>query len=111
MQAAPNKFNDAYKNHVAALESRLATDEALRVAVGGEFIAVGKLVYYLLRSIGLADGHLVVDVGCGSGRLAVQLAPFKGIRYLGFDVVQRLVDYASKLSDRSDWQFLLTEGT
>jgi SAM-dependent methyltransferase len=105
-----NKFNDAYRDHVAALERRLATDEAMRKAVGGEFIAVGKLAYHLLRSLGLADGHMVVDAGCGSGRLAVQLSPFGGIRYLGFDVVKRLVDYASELSRRPDWEFLVTDG-
>jgi SAM-dependent methyltransferase len=106
-----NQFNEAYRKHVDALEKRLETDEALRVAVGGEFIAVGKLTYYLLRSLGLADGQLVVDVGCGSGRLAVQLAPFEGIRYIGFDVVERLVEYASDLSKRPDWKFLTTDGT
>jgi SAM-dependent methyltransferase len=110
MLAASNRFNDAYRDHVAALEERLATDEALRVAVGGEFIAVGKLAYHLLRSLGLADGQLVVDAGCGSGRLSVQLAPFGGIRYIGFDVVERLVNYASSLSNRPDWEFLVTEG-
>jgi ubiquinone/menaquinone biosynthesis C-methylase UbiE len=101
---------DAYREHVAALERRLGTDEALREAVGGEFVAVGKLVYHLLRSLGLADGHLVVDVGCGSGRLSVQLAPFGGIRYIGCDVVERLVDCASKLSNRPDWAFVVTDG-
>jgi SAM-dependent methyltransferase len=106
-----NKFNDAYQNHVSDLEKRLESDEALRLAVGGEFVAVGKLTYYLLRSLGLADGHLVVDVGCGSGRLAVQLAHFQGIRYIGFDVVGRLVEHASSLSKRADWKFLTTVGT
>jgi SAM-dependent methyltransferase len=107
---AASRFNDAYRDHVAALESRLQTDEALRTAVGGEFIAVGKLTYYLLRSLGLSDGHRVVDVGCGSGRLAVQLAPFSGIDYVGFDVVERLVTYAKELTNRPDWRFLVTDG-
>ena len=68
--------NHAYIDHVRRLEQRLGSgDEALRLAVGGEFEAVGKLEYYLLRSLGLNTRHLVVDVGCGSGRLARQLAP------------------------------------
>jgi SAM-dependent methyltransferase len=100
----------SYQEHVADLEGRLKRDEALRVAIGGEFIAVGKLEYYLLRSLGLADGHLVVDVGCGSGRLSVQLAPFPGIRYIGCDIVDRLVAYASELSQRPDWTFVCTKG-
>jgi SAM-dependent methyltransferase len=106
-----NKLINSYKEHVAALERRLQTDEAMREAVGGEFMAVGKLTYYLLRSLGLADGQLVVDVGCGSGRLAAQLAPFGGIRYIGCDVVGRLVEYASKLSGRPDWRFVHSDGS
>jgi SAM-dependent methyltransferase len=105
-----NISNDTYRQHVAALEQRLKTDDAMREAVGGDFVAVGKLTYYLLRSLGLADGHLVVDVGCGSGRLAVQLAPFDGIRYVGCDIVERLVRYAAELSKRPDWRFEVTEG-
>ena len=106
----PSKLIDSYKEHVASLERRLLADDAMREAVGGEFIAVGKLTYYLLRSLGLSDGQLVVDVGCGSGRLAVQIAPFPGIRYIGCDVVERLVDYARKLSDRPDWGFVRSDG-
>jgi len=78
--------NHAYIDHVRRLEQRLGSgNEALRLAVGGESEAVGKLEYSLLRSLGLTTGHLVVDIGCGSGRLAQQLAPDKGIRYIGTD--------------------------
>jgi len=83
--------NHAYIDHVRGLEQHLGSgDEAVRLAVGGEFEAVGKLEYYLLRSLGLTTGHLVVDAGCGSGRLAQQLAPDKGIRHIGTDAVLRL---------------------
>src|SRR6476469_4392480 len=63
-----NSRNQAYIDHVRRLEQRIeCKDEAMRLAVGGEFDAVGKLEYYLLRSLGLSSGHLVIDVGCGSG--------------------------------------------
>jgi SAM-dependent methyltransferase len=104
-------FNSSYNRHAADLEQRLGTDAGLRAAVGGEFIAVGKLEYYLLRSLGLADGNHVVDVGCGSGRLACQLASFPAIQYTGTDVVQRLLSYAEKLSKRPDWHFIHVGGT
>lgn len=100
----------AYARHVAGLENRLKGDRAFREAIGGEFISVGKLEHYLLRSLGLADGHLLVDVGCGSGRLAAQLAPFPGIRYIGCDVVPALLNHARELCQRPDWQFKATEG-
>jgi SAM-dependent methyltransferase len=101
----------SYVEHVARLERRLTTDDALRRAVGGEFLAIGKLEYHLLRSRGLKDNHLVVDVGCGSGRLACQLAPFPDLRYIGCDVVPRLLEYAEELCERPDWQFVTTNGT
>jgi SAM-dependent methyltransferase len=104
-------FVSAYENHVANLQKRLSRAEALRQAVGGDFVAVGKLEYHLLRSLGLADGHLVIDVGCGSGRLACQLAAFQGIRYLGTDVVDELLRYAAELCVRPDFRFERTDGT
>lgn len=107
----PSALAKSYVDHVAHLEHRLSTDAALHRAVGGEFIAVGKLEYQLLRSRGLKDNHLVVDVGCGSGRLACQLAPFPQLRYIGCDVVPRLLDYARELCGRPDWQFAHTNGT
>src|SRR5438045_828254 len=77
--------NHAYIDHVRRLEQRLGSgNEALRLAVGGESEAVGKLEYYLLRSLGLTRGPLVVDIGCGSGRLAQQLAPDKGHVVISF---------------------------
>ncbi len=109
--SASSQLSASYVDHVARLEQRLSTDEALRHAVGGEFIATGKLEYHLLRSRGLEDHHLVVDVGCGSGRLAYQLAPFPGIRYIGSDVVPRLLTYAEQLCARPDWRFVHKEGT
>jgi ubiquinone/menaquinone biosynthesis C-methylase UbiE len=104
-------LNALYNAHVAKLETRLKSDVALRHAVGGEFVAMGRLEHYLLRSRGLKDGHMVVDVGCGSGRLACQLAPFYEIRYIGCDVVPRLLDYARELCSRPDWEFVPTDGT
>ena len=102
--------NHAYIDHVRRLEQRLGSgNEAVRLAVGGEFEAVGKLEYYLLRSLGLTTGHLVVDVGCGSGRLAQQLAPDKGIRYVGTDVVPRLIESARTSTMPDDWEFSVVE--
>jgi SAM-dependent methyltransferase len=100
-----------YLEHVAALQQRLDRDTALRAAIGGEYIAMGVLEHQLLRSLGLRDGHHVIDVGCGSGRLAYQLARYPNIRYFGTDVVPDLIDYAARVSQRIDWNFCVTEGT
>jgi 2-polyprenyl-3-methyl-5-hydroxy-6-metoxy-1,4-benzoquinol methylase len=100
-----NSRNQAYIDHVRRLEQRIeCKDEAMRLAVGGEFDAVGKLEYYLLRSLGLSSGHLVIDVGCGSGRLARQLASDTSIRYVGTDVVPRLLEAArTEMIGNSVW--------
>jgi SAM-dependent methyltransferase len=103
-------YGKAYREYVSGLEDRCQRDQALRTAVGGEFDAIGKLEHFLLRSLGLADGHLVVDVGCGCGRLSVQLAPYPGIRYVGSDVVETLVSQAVRDSGRRDWSFVCTDG-
>jgi SAM-dependent methyltransferase len=106
-----NSRNQAYIDHVSRLEQRIdCKDTAMRLAVGGEFNAVGKLEYHLLRSLGLSGGHLVIDVGCGSGRLAQQLVGDKTIRYVGTDVAPRLLESAKALTARNDWEFHLVEG-
>ena len=66
-----------------------------------------KLGYYLLRSLGLSSGHLVIDVGCRSGRLAEQMARNRSIRYVGTDVVPRLLESAKALTGRNNWEFRL----
>src|SRR6266576_6479902 len=96
-----NSRNQAYIDHVRRVEQRVeCKDEAMQLAVGGEFDAVGKLEYYLLRSLGLSSGQLVIDVGCGSGRLARQLASDTSIRYVGTDVVPRLLEAARTAAGR-----------
>jgi SAM-dependent methyltransferase len=103
-------FLKTYPAHVARLRALLDRDAAFSQAVGGNFLASGKLQYSLLVHLGLDPKHLVIDVGCGSGRLAAQLAHIAGLRYLGTDVVPDLLEYARTLTQRPDWRFLLTDG-
>jgi len=105
------EFVSAYEQHVQKLQQRLGRDEAFRQAIGGDFVAVGKLEYHLLISLGLKDADFVIDVGCGSGRLACQLARLPQLNYLGTDVVPTLLDYAREISKRPDFRFVHTEGT
>ena len=99
-----------YNQLIQTLLKSHEQDQAMRLAVGGEFEAVGLLEFYLLLSYQLKKDHCVIDVGCGSGRLAVQLAPFLTGRYVGIDVVPELIDYAKKLTKRADWDFLIAPG-
>lgn len=54
----------------------------------------GNLEAALLKSRGLSDGMHLVDLGCGSGRLASALHTDMKISYVGIDIVKKLLDYA-----------------
>ncbi len=87
-------------------------EEALRLMVGGHenFELIGAVEHALLVQHGLEPHHYVVDVGCGSGRLAGALAGYLTGRYLGTDVVPALLDSARKLAGRPGWRFELAPG-
>ena len=56
---------------------------------GGGFVPIGNhLVQLMTARAGLADGMVVVDIGCGIGRMAVAMSKrLRSINYVGFDVV------------------------
>lgn len=105
-----SSYSDRYLGLIARLQESESGDAALENAVGGEFIAIGKLEFALLRSLGLKGGETVVDVGCGSGRLALPLSALPDISYVGTDVVPQLLEHARKITAREDWRFELARG-
>lgn len=96
-----------YRSYVAAHLGSGDAERGIREAVGGDFDTMGLLQRDLLIAHGLRPDGSVVDVGCGSGRLALPLSEYLGPEghYLGTDVVPALVDYARELVDRPDWRF------
>lgn len=74
-------------------------------AVGGEFAAFGIVQREMLKYYGLRPDGFLVDVGCGSGRLAAPLSGYLEGAYLGTDVVPDLVEHARMTIDRPDWRF------
>lgn len=107
---AGSDLKGPYVSHVHGLQKRLSQDEAMEEAVGGgDFAAIGGIMSGLLRHYGLpADGYLI-DVGCGSGRLAKPISAYLKGRYLGFDLVPELVAHARKIVGRPDWRFEVIE--
>jgi len=103
-------FDASYSTYIDSLGRAFGRDGAMRAAVGTDFDANGILERELLKVAGLRAEHDLIDVGCGSGRLAVKLKEWLRGRYLGTDINRELLGYAAQLADRSDWRFELTDG-
>jgi len=101
--------NDKYKEHFEKISRFNSLKETVEIAVGGEFDRIGRIEYELLKRFGLKSAHSVVDVGCGSGRLAKEFPiDFNG-EYLGTDVVPELLDYARELKSDRNFTFEVVE--
>jgi SAM-dependent methyltransferase len=100
----------SYEKTLAGLIASHGEAAAMDLIVGGQSDPIGTLELSTLQSVGLLPAHNVIDVGCGSGRLAVKLAPFLTGKYIGCDILPTVVSYARKISARSDWEFHATRG-
>jgi SAM-dependent methyltransferase len=100
-----------YGDHVRRLTRRFKNrDTAMEQAIGGNWDAVGQMEVDLLIAVGLPADGFVVDVGCGSGRLAAPLSQYLRGGYLGTDIVPELLDHARALVNRPDWRFERSSG-
>jgi 2-polyprenyl-3-methyl-5-hydroxy-6-metoxy-1,4-benzoquinol methylase len=96
-------LKESYERHVAYCKKSSQLDEAMSYAVGGEFDLIGDIECAIMQYYGLEPTHYLIDVGCGSGRLAKPLSNYLAGRYLGTDLVQDLVDYARRLVASRIW--------
>lgn len=108
--SAKTDFRSAHRRVVTQLRQTYSQEEAVRLAVGGEFDTFGVLLREALIYHGLKKKDYLIDVGCGSGRLAKPLLEYLEGKYLGIDVVPELLAYARKLVPRQDWQFQIASG-
>ena len=99
-----------YRKLVASLQRQVPFEQAMRSAPGGDFNYIGLVERELVVHLGLRTGDYLIDVGCGSGRLAKPLSEYLTGKYLGIDIVPELVDYARKLVRRDDWRFEVAAG-
>lgn len=90
---------------VKGVQHKMPHDEAMELAIGGSFELIGPIEVALLRHYGLPRDGYLIDVGCGSGRLAKPLSAWLNGSYLGIDLVPALVAHARKISARPDWRF------
>lgn len=84
-----------YERYVTRLIAAHPLDEAMSLAVGGDYERIGDIASDIVVQAGARDGMALLDFGCGSGRVASALSrKVKLERFLGTDVVQALLDYA-----------------
>jgi ubiquinone/menaquinone biosynthesis C-methylase UbiE len=88
------QFIEDYERHVRKLKARYPIDQAMNLAVGGNYDEIGKTELEIVRFAGLCNGMHLLDLGCGSGRLASKVGADLDIAYLDIDVVQALLDHA-----------------
>ncbi len=101
------KFTEQYQR---LWEHIKGEKKAHETAVGGDFDVVGTLELNLLKHAGLEPHHSLVDIGCGSGRLACKLANYSKGSYVGIDILPSLLDHARERAGRPDWVFKETDG-
>jgi SAM-dependent methyltransferase len=77
-----------------ALEPSAAELDAARIG-GGDYASVGQEFLEAFKVAGLKPTDVVLEIGCGIGRMAVSLATWLRPpgRYNGFDVVHRSVEW------------------
>lgn len=90
---------------VDVLRAKLPHDQAMELAIGGQFERGGAIEVGILRHYGLKASDHLVDVGCGAGRLAKPLSAYLSGTYLGIDLVPALVRHARTITKRPDWRF------
>jgi ubiquinone/menaquinone biosynthesis C-methylase UbiE len=89
-------FVDDYEKLVDNLLAQYPLDEAMEKAVGGLYEQIGQIEVDVLKQAGLRSGMSMLDMGCGSGRLAHALGKSGlHLQYTGVDIVQKLLDYAT----------------
>ena len=105
--------DDYRQNIVNEIESGEG-DVGFAVAIGSpsweEFYRLGRLESALLVQHGLLEVDVLVDVGCGSGRLAVALPGAFNGRYVGTDISEPLLRRAEQFVNGPKISFVHVDG-
>ncbi|QSR89432.1 class I SAM-dependent methyltransferase [Methylacidiphilum caldifontis] len=104
-----------YPSYIKELFSLYGKEKAASLAVGGsdQYQTMGNILLRLVISRGkLGVGMSLLDVGCGSGRLAYALCCSElsdQVQYIGIDIVPELLDYARQKCQRPNFVFLYND--
>lgn len=95
-------FLEAYALHTARRIETTGYQAA--VGAGDNWDAHGKLQRDFLISQGMKPHHSLLDIGCGTGRLARQVVPYLDPgHYLGIDIAPAAVRAAYELAATEGW--------
>jgi SAM-dependent methyltransferase len=98
------------------LHTDLRVKEEPHQAIGGLWDEYGALQRDFLIARGLRPNHRLLDLGCGTGRLARAIVPYlDACHYTGFDISMGALEYARQLSTVEGWadkspDFVSSEG-
>lgn len=94
-------FVEDYRAMVRSLLAKHPRDEAMSIAVGGQYAKMGRKCAKLLVNNGLTEGMTVLDFGCGSGRVCSALSQMINLKTLvGIDIVEELLQYAMEMAPK-----------
>lgn len=100
----------SYAEAASQLLGKYDRATAMSLVVGGDYEFMGDALRVRLERFGLKEGDYLIDIGCGSGRLAYVLSLSKyrnTIRYLGIDIVPAMLEFAVEKCQCPSWRFEL----
>jgi ubiquinone/menaquinone biosynthesis C-methylase UbiE len=91
-------YRKAYQEHSALNPG----DDAIG---DGDFDIIGQIELSLLKLEGLQPTHTLLDLGCGTGRLAIHAVPYLAHgHYIGVDIAPRILEQAQTRMSRASTQ-------
>lgn len=87
------------QDRISGTTDSLTPPRALHYVGGGDFKTIGRtFVDHFVRICGLTPDETVLDIGCGTGRMAVPLLDHldKTGRYIGFDISKKAIAWCRK---------------
>jgi SAM-dependent methyltransferase len=108
------KFRELYENHdfltAYAAHTDLRVEADPHQAIGGEWETHGDLQRDFLVKHGLKPSDRLLDLGCGTGRLARKIVPYLDVgKYTGADISPRVLAHARQIGFSEGWAERLPE--